>query len=288
MLSDRSSPPPPDEDAPHGLIPKVVPPLPRENELARELPWKTAFGWLRAGWRDIWRNPAASLLYGFCVFVISALVVWSLYRLELDYFLFPALAGFLVLGPLIANGLYEKSRQLEAGEHPEFREMLFVRPRSGHQALFMGVLLLCLFLLWMRAAVLIYALFFGLNPFPGMDEIIPMLLLTTTGWALILVGSVVGALFAAFAFAISVFAMPMLLEEETDALTAMGISMAMTWNNLTVMLVWGVLVLVLFAITVLTGFVGLIIVFPILGHATWHAYRTMRTGSGERMFVQLV
>ena len=158
-------------------------------------------------------------------------MTWFLYRQELDYLLFPALAGFMVVGPLIANGLYEKSRRLEAGEPVTLASMLFVRMRSGYQALFLGVMLLGLFLLWMRAAVLTYALFFGLNPFPGMDEFVPMLFLTPTGWALLIVGSVIGALFAAFAFAISVFAVPMLLEEHTDALTAMGISMAMVWNN---------------------------------------------------------
>ena len=140
----------------------------------------------------------------------------------------------------------------------------------------------------MRAAVLLYALFFGLRPFPGTDEVVPMLFLTPTGWALLLVGSAVGALFAAFAFAISVFAVPMMLEERTDALSAMGISMAMVWSNLAVMLAWGAIVLGLFVLSVATGFLGLILVFPVLGHATWHAYRALRTGAheGERMFIQ--
>ena len=165
--------------------------------------------------------------------------------------------------------------------------MLFVRMRSGYQALFMGVMLLGLFLLWMRAAVLTYALFFGLNPFPGMDEILPMLFLTPTGWALLVVGSAIGALFAAFAFAISVFAVPMLLEERTDAMTAMGISTAMVWNNLAVMLCWGAIVLGLFvALGRSPRSSGLVVVFPLLGHATWHAYRAMRSGTGERMFIQ--
>jgi len=169
--------------------------------------------------------------------------------------------------------------------------MVFVKPRSGHQALFMGVLLLGLFLLWMRAAVLIWALFFGMVPFPGTDEILPMLFLTPTGWALLLVGGSAGALFAAFAFAISVFAVPMLLTERTDALSALGISMAMVWNNLPVMLAWGTIVLTLFLASVATAFLGLIIVFPVLGHATWHAYRAIRGddrqgGEAERMFIR--
>lgn len=290
MLSERDAPPPPDNPHAHGVIPKVVPPLPRENRRAQHLPWQTAFEWLRAGWADLWTNPLPSLLYGVVVFAVSALVVWLLFRLELDYALFPALAGFLVIGPLMANGLYEKSRRLENGQRATYAEMVFVKPASGHAALFMGVLLLGLFLLWLRAAVLIWAIFFGILPFPGADDIVATLLYTPMGWGLLLVGSAVGALFAAFAFAISVFAVPMLLEERTDAMSALGISMAMVWNNLPVMLAWGAIVLVLFLTSVATAMVGFIIVFPVLGHATWHAYRAIRPHrdgeQSERMFVR--
>ncbi|WP_226781985.1 DUF2189 domain-containing protein [Oceaniglobus trochenteri] len=291
MLSDHSAPPPPDNPHADGVIPKVVPPLPREKSHARNLPWRTAFDWLRAGWSDTWTNPLPSLLYGIGVFIVSAFVVWFLFRLEFDYALFPALAGFMVLGPLIANGLYEKSRRLEKGESTRYLQMVFVRPRSGRAGLFMGVLLLGLFLLWMRAAVLIYALFFGMVAFPGTSEIVPMLFFTPTGWALLLAGGIVGALFAAFAFAISVFAVPMLLTERTDALSALGISMAMVWNNLPVMLAWGAIVLALFLASVVTLGLGLILAFPVLGHATWHAYRAIRgdgpkNGKSERMFIQ--
>ena len=139
-------------------------------------------------------------------------------------------------------------------------------------------MLLCLLMLvWMRAAVIIYALFFGLLPFPGLDHIAPMLFTTPIGWAMLIVGSAVGGLFAAFSFAISAFSIPMLLNERVDALTAMGTSMALVWNNLPVMLTWGAIVLALFLLSLATGHVGLIIVFPVLGHGTWHAYRAMRT-----------
>lgn len=291
MLSDHTTPPPPDDAQDDGMIPKVVPPLPRPSPHARNLPWRTAVSWLRAGWSDLWINPLPSLLYGFTVFVVSAIVVWFLFRLEYDYALFPALAGFMVVGPLIANGLYEKSRRLEHNEHTGFGQMIFVKPQSGRAGLFMGVMLLGLFLLWMRAAVLIYALFFGMVAFPGTSEIVPMLFLTPTGWALLVTGGVVGGLFAAFAFAISVFAVPMLLTERTDAMSALGISMAMVWANRSVMLAWGAIVLVLFAASILTAGLGLILVFPVLGHATWHAYRGIRSEGhegvqSERMFIR--
>jgi len=292
MLSDRAdTPPPPDNPNASDGIPKVVPALPRENQRALNLPWRTAFQWLRAGWSDLWTNPVPSLLYGFGVFVISALIVWALFLFNYEYALFPALAGFMVVGPMIANGLYEKSRMLEAGERPTYWKMALVKPESGPQAWFMGVMLLGLLLLWLRAAVLIWALFFGVNPFPGTDEIVPMLFTTPTGWALLLVGGSVGALFAAFSFSISVFAVPMLLTEKTDALSALGISMATVWNNLSVMIAWGTIVLVLFALSVATLFIGLIVIFPLLGHATWHAYRTLRPddrqeGVAEKVFIR--
>ncbi len=242
----------------------------------RNLPAGTAFAWLRAGWRDFLNHPGPSLAYGLAVFAISAVIVWSLFALGLDYILFPALAGFMVVGPLVAVGLYEKSRAITRGDTVSLARMIFVKPRSGAQIWFTGAILCLLMLVWMRAAVLIYALFFGLTPFPGLHHIAAMLFTTWTGWAMLTVGFAVGGLFAAFSFAISTFSIPMLLDEETDAFTAMGTSISLVWSNLAVMLAWGAIVLVLFLISVATGLIGLIIVFPLLGHATWHAYRAMR------------
>jgi uncharacterized membrane protein len=256
-------------------IPAVVPPLPHENALRRNYPPAMAFRWLAAGWHDLLAAPMASLLYGLIVFVVSAAVVASLFALGWDSVLFPAFAGFMVVGPVLAVGLYEKSRHLGEGKQTGLAAMLAVRPASGGQLLFTGVLLCLLMLLWMRAAVILYALFFGLLPFPGLDNITQVLFGTATGWALLIVGTVVGALFAAFSFAISVFSVPMMLDRRTDALTAMGTSMALVWNNLPVMLTWGAIVLALFLLSLLTGLVGLIVVFPLLGHGTWHAYRAI-------------
>lgn len=294
MLSDRTKNEdrldPPDNPHASGGIPKVVPPLPRVNPRAHDLPWRTAFSWLREGWDDLWKYPLPSLLYGVGVFVLSAVIVWALFTFRYEYALFPALAGFMVVGPMIASGLYEKSRMLDAGERPTFLRMVFVRPRSGYAAWIMGVMLLMLFVLWLRSAVMIWALFFGIAPFPGTDEIVSTLFFTPTGWALLLVGAGIGGLFAAFSFAISVFAVPMLLEEQTDALSALGISMATVWANLRVMIAWGAIVMFLFILAVATGFVGLIVIFPWLGHGTWRAYRALRPNErdkdeSERMFI---
>jgi uncharacterized membrane protein len=242
----------------------------------RDLPASAAFGWLAAGWRDLKVRPLDSLVYGLAVFLISGVVVWSLFKLNLDYILFPALAGFMVVGPLVAIGLYAKSRAIAKGERISFAGMLFVRPNSGGQVLFTGAILCLLMLVWMRAAVIIYALFFGLRPFPGLDHVATMLFTTPVGLAMLIVGTVVGGLFAAFSFAISTFSIPMLLDQKTDAFTAMGTSISMVWNNLPVMIAWGAIVLALFLVCVATGLLGLIIVFPLLGHATWHSYEAMK------------
>jgi uncharacterized membrane protein len=263
------------------VIPAVLPPAPRDKVWGRNLPASTAFRWLAAGWRDLTVSPAASLGYGFLVFAISVATVASLFSLGWDSVLFPAFAGFMVVGPLLAIGLYEKSRRIAAGQPVGWLPVIFVKAESGGQILFTGVLLCLLMLLWMRAAVIIYALFFGLRPFPGLDHIAPMLFTTPEGWAMLVVGGAVGALFAAFSFAISAFSIPMLLDRKVDALTAMGTSMALVWNNLPVMLTWGAIVLALFLLSLATGLIGLIVVFPILGHGTWHAYRAIQPANRQ-------
>ena len=257
------------------IIPAVVPPLRHDNPFKRHYAPTVAFEWLAAGWRDLLAQPAPSLIYGFAVFVVSAIVVVGLFAFDLDYILLPAFAGFMVVGPVLAIGLYEKSRRLAEGTPVSLGSMLLPRGLSMGQILFAGVLLCLLMLLWMRAAVILYALFFGLLPFPGPSQIAHVLFTTPTGWALLIVGTMVGALFAAFSFAVSAFSIPMLLEKRTDALTAMGTSMALVWNNLPVMLTWGAIVLALFLLSLATGLLGLIVVFPLLGHGTWHAYRAI-------------
>jgi uncharacterized membrane protein len=257
------------------MIPTVVPPLPTKNRWHRLLAPADAFTWLAKGWHDLTVQPMTSLCYGLLIFLASVAIVGGLFRLDWDYILFPAFAGFMVVGPILALGLYEKSRRLAAGLPVSLANMIFVRPQCGGQILFVGVLLCLLMITWMRAAVIIYALFFGLVPFPGLEYIAPMLFTTPVGWAMLIVGSAVGGLFAAFSFAISAFSIPMMFDRRVDALTAMGSSMALVWNNLTVMLTWGAIVLALFLLSLATGMLGLIIVFPLLGHGTWHAYRAV-------------
>ncbi|KRR20806.1 cytochrome C oxidase subunit I [Bradyrhizobium lablabi] len=260
------------------MIPPVASPLPIVDRWVRPLKMDDPLKWLAAGWRDLMIQPAMSIAYGLIIFLLSIGFVGSLIALGRDYILFPAFAGFMVVGPILALGLYEKSRRIEAGQPVHWHSLFFVRPRSGGQILFTGVLLCLLMVVWMRAAVIIYALFFGLLPFPGLNRIAPMLFTTQTGLAMLAVGTAIGGLFAAFSFAISAFSVPMLLDEDVDALTAMGSSMALVWSNLRVLLIWAAIVLVLFLLSLATALLGLIVIYPLLGHATWHAYRAVQPG----------
>ncbi len=252
----------------------IEPPL--RPDFRRDLPLSAPFDWLKMGIRDTFQSPASSLAYGLFVFVISLITIGGLFLLGYDYILLPALAGFMVMGPAIAVGLYEKSLLLAAGERPGLRDMMFVHARSPGQILFVGVILMLVVMLWLRAAFLLYALFFGMIPFGGFDQVLATTFNTPQGWGLLLVGTATGGLFAAFSFAISAFSIPMLMHERKDALTAMGVSMAMAWSNRNLAIVWGGIVIALFAISLMTALIGLIVVFPILGHATWHAYVAMR------------
>ncbi|WP_415182200.1 DUF2189 domain-containing protein [Phaeovulum sp.] len=263
-------------------LPAVTPPTPPDHGLSRHLPPNAALSWLAAGWGDFVRNPVQSLAYGFGVFAVTSLIIWGLIRVQLPLLIFPAISGFLVIGPLLAIGLYEKSRRLQRGQTISLPQMVLVHPRSGGQVAFAGLLLCLLVMLWLRTADLLYALFFGLLPFPGFDHLFAQLFATPRGWALIITGSAVGGLFAAFAMAISLFSIPMLLDRRTDALTALGSSFALTTHNLRAVLPWGVIVVMGFALCALTGLLGLIVIFPVLGHGTWHAWEAIRPPEGSQ------
>lgn len=257
-------------------LPTLRAPLRPDDALARDLPARVALDCLAAGWRDFRRNPLASLAYGLLLFLISVAVIWVLRRFGLMYLVLPALAGFMILGPFLAIGLYQKSRALAQGKGAHLADMRHSRAAAGAQLAYAGLLLCLLLLFWLRAADLLYALFFGLQPFPGADEALVNTFTTLRGWLLLLTGGLIGALFAGFAFAVSVYSIPMLVSERRDALTAFGLSFAMVTRNPGPSLAWGAILTLGIALSVLTGLLGLIVVFPVLGHGTWHLFHIIR------------
>lgn len=258
-------------------LPTVRPPRRPETTLAKGLPAHAALRWLTAGFRDLCVSPGPSLAYGALLVLISYATLGALYAIGLLHLALPAISGFLIVGPFLAIGLYEKSRRVSEGKPVTLAGMMLVRPASRVQLAYAGLMLGLLVLFWLRAADLLYALFFGIAPYPGAEDAMTKVLTTTPGWGLLFVGTGVGGLFAAFAFALSLFSVPMLMVERRDALTAMGLSFAMTTQNLAPCLVWGCIVAIGMALSAATGLLALAVVFPLLGHGTWHAWCAIRS-----------
>ena len=234
----------------------------------RTLTWQAPLRWLALGWRDFRRAPLISGFYGAC-FVAMGWALLTVFQFSPAYVL--ALSGgFLLMGPFLCLGLYRISQQLENGARPGFADSILAwQTRTGQLAIF-GVVLLVLEMLWARSTMVIFAVTFdGMPDFKGSL----LALLQPENYAFIIVWLLVGAVFAALIYAISVVAMPMILHQPTDAITAGLTSLRLVLTQTTVMLLWGLLIAALVILAMLPWFAGLLVVGPVLGHASWHAYR---------------
>ncbi len=247
------------------------PATPEIRRVAFDAPWN----WLGAGWRDLWSAPAISLTYG-ALFSLAA-VALALGMSQSD--LFPAflpLAGtFLLLGPILAVGLYEVSRRRERGETAKFSDILHAGKGSRIQLALYGVMLLLINFIWMLVAFLLFMLFFGAAKLPTPEEFIPTLLFAPHGLGLLVTGTAAGAILAVITFSVSVISVPMLLDRKIDVVTAAILSVRSVRLNLPAMALWAALILAISATGLVSLFLGLAIAFPLIGHATWHAYREL-------------
>lgn len=235
----------------------------------RPLTLRDPLRWLAAGWQDFVRAPVLGLFYGAC-FALMGWLLLGAFRYAPAYTLALS-AGFLLMGPLLCLGLYEASRRLERGQAaPAIAESLFVWERHvGTLAIFGGVLLI-LEMLWARASLVVFALSFdGMPDFQGSL----FKLLDPENIGFIVAYLAVGGVFASWIFAVTVISMPMLLDRKVDAISAGLTSIRLVVTQPLVMVFWGLLITVLVALAMAPGFLGLLVVGPVIGHATWHAYR---------------
>jgi uncharacterized membrane protein len=251
-------------------------PPPQDNSFnipLRTLRFSDPLRWLAAGWRDFRRAPAIGLFYGAC-FMLMGWAVLAVFRHAPIYTLALS-AGFLLVGPLMCLGLYQVSMRLERGQTPTLLDSLTAwRRRLSQIAIFGGVLLI-LEMIWGRAALIVFAVSFdGMPDFAGSIT----KLLDPENIAFIVAYLAVGGLFAGLIFSISVIAMPMLLAREADAVTAGLTSLRLVLAQPGVMLFWGFLITALVVLALLPWFAGLLIAGPVLGHASWHAYRAAVVG----------
>jgi len=232
------------------------------------------FKWLGAGWRDFKRSGMTSLAYG-GVFVLAGLILTvGLYLAGFEYLIAPLTAGFLLVGPALTVGFYTISRDLEGGRKPTLGGALSAWRANPVHLLAMGLGLVLFLIIWVRLAVMTFAVSFphtNLN----IQSIVNTALFTADGLVFLAVGTVVGSVMATIAFVVSVFSLPLMLDRKADIIQALVISVVAVFMNFRVMVVWAALVVVFTFAGLFTFYIGLAVSLPLIGHASWHAYRAV-------------
>lgn len=235
-----------------------------------DVPVNSAFLWLKKGWQDFRCCPKAGLFYGLCFFLMGH-ALWAVFNSAPAYVLAMS-AGFLLLGPFLCLGLYHSSRQIERGEPTSLRASLLAwTPTKGAMGIFAGVLLV-LEMLWGRASLIVFAVTF--NSMPSAEGTLAQLV-NPENVEFLIAYAVVGSFFAGLIFISSVISIPMIMDRRVDAVSAGLTSITACFQNPGAMFVWGASITLLIGVSMLPYFLGLIVAGPVVGHATWHAYRAI-------------
>lgn len=244
--------------------------------VAFDAPW----GWLAAGWRDVWAAPIVSFSYGAVFAGIAATLTIGLLRFGLEALILPLSGGFLLIAPVVAVGLYETSRRLEKGEPVGLTDITQTAlSRIGSMSFFAAILGF-IYMVWLQLAFLLFMLLLGTNQLPPAKDFIPTLLFTPSGLGLLVAGTCVGGVLALVVFSISAVSVPLLMVRKVDAVSAVVTSVTAVINNPKPMLLWAALIAGFMSVGLATLFVGLIIAFPLIGYATWHAFRDLVRDEG--------
>ena len=225
--------------------------------------------WLRAAGRDLWAAPGIAAFYGLCFWLMALLLGW-VFRTRPEYAMSIA-SGCLLVGPFLAMGLYDTSRRREAGLAHDLAHSLTCWDRHLGSMGMLVLVLIVLELLWGRASLVVFAVFFNTG-MPSTTGVVQAVF-NPQNWTFVAVYTVVGGAFAALVFATSVVSIPMILDRDIDALNAAITSIRVVVENPGVMLWWGFLITSLVVLSLLAWGAGLLLVGPLLGHASWHAYR---------------
>ena len=229
---------------------------------------------LTKGIADFCHAPFFGIFFGGFYTFGGLLIIQSLYVWEKGWLIYPMLVGFPLIGPFVAVGLYDISRKLEAGRALHWNEILFVvRSQAGGQLAYMAFVMLFIFWIWIYQIRLLIAIILGRMSFTSWGSFFEIITTTPEGWIFIVVGHVIGAFFSIVLFSVTVVSLPLLLDRDVDFVTAMITSVKTVLASRFVMLCWGAFIGVVLMLSFLPAFLGLLVVLPVLGHATWHIYK---------------
>lgn len=241
---------------------------PKVRIIATDRPWE----WLGAGWKDLWQAPAASIPYGL-IFMIMGYILVYLVEAQFHYAL-ALTTGFLLAGPFLAMGLYDISRRLQMGEPATLGHALTAWRHNTMPILLFGIAIGLLMIVWARLSAVLFGLIItGQNM--TLSSAVSQIFFSGSGLTFLLVFIGVGAVIAAVVFAISVVAIPMMLDRKVDFITAVLTSLTAVRANPGPMALWAALIVVFTGIGLISFYIGLVIALPLIGHATWHAYQEL-------------
>ncbi|MCS6930616.1 MAG: DUF2189 domain-containing protein [Acetobacteraceae bacterium] len=241
----------------------------------RQVPVDRPWAWLAAGWRDLLASPGVSLAYGAAFALMGWVLALLLFGLGLRWAVLPATAGFFLVAPILAAGLYETSRRRALGQSTTLAEALSAFNRNRWQFALMGAALLLIHLFWVRVAGLLFAVFFGLDFSPTLEQLPWAMLRSPNLLPFLIVGTGIGFFLAVVAFAISAVSIPMLVERDVSAVEAIVASIRAVAANPRPMALWAALIVVFVGLGLVPFFLGLAVALPLIAHATWHAYKDL-------------
>ncbi|MCA0908255.1 DUF2189 domain-containing protein [Ruegeria marisrubri] len=229
---------------------------------------------LKAGFSDFLARPVLSGFFGLFYAVFGILLVWALIWLGQIWMIIPAIVGFPLVAPFAAAGLYEMSRRLQKGESFGWAEILSVMANQRKRELgWMAFVTLFIFWVWIYQVRLWLAIILQNASFSDFDGFLNTVFFTPQGWIFLAVGTCVGAFLSAVLFSVTVVAMPLLLDRETNFISAMLTSLRVVSESPAVMLGWAAIISFTILLSLVPAFLGLIFTLPILGHTTWHLYQ---------------
>ena len=242
----------------------------RINDISLADPW----AWLAAGWRDFLRTPLLSILFGAIFAGLGLVVTAGLYLIDLTYLIWPMMAGFILVAPIFCTGFYGISRRLSKGERPGWRDLFLTWRRNTRAVLGAGLALVFFMLIWIRTAALIYAINFPHTSLTIRDIAMDTLF-TIEGLVFLTVGSTIGAVLAIIAFLVSAVSLQNMVDVTEDFVPAILISIFAVIRNFKAMLLWAILIVLFTTAGLVTAYIGLAVTLPLIGYASWHAYKTV-------------